>query len=555
MKKIAFCFLIYNEIIYENLWYDFLKNSDKNKYNIYIHYKENKKLKHFEKYKLQLEEIIPTKYADISIVYAQNQLYKKAFTDENNYKFIILSQNCIPIKSFDYIYDFLTKDDSSYFNICNPGDFFSNGKEALKYLSYEKIHKAHKYCILNRTALDIIFKNLNFLNYFEKTYAPDELFYISLLFDKEKVNIINKSTTFTNWSSKGLKNYDNISEKELEDIYSSENLFARKFLNKCKIWNEKGFIYLDNYFNKIKNKINFEAVVIWGHPLHSHTHSYIHNAFARAFDYRCDKWYWLDNNKPFKEYNITLPKKCLYLTEGQVDSNIPLEPESYYILHNCKMEKYKNSIPYNHILGLQVFTKACNPVSKPLNNSEFIRFDGKTLYMPWGTDLHPHEIDKFIDNIVDINTHKTKECHFVGMLLDDPWKLCKETCNENNIDFVNTGGFKNNISVEENILRIQKSIIAPGFQEPWQVDNGYIPCRIFKNISYGKMGITNNPIVNELFNNKLIFDSNVKIATQKGIDFSLTPDTNLIKELMLEIRNKHTYLNRINDILEAFNKL
>ena len=32
-------------------------------------------------------------------------------------------------------------------------------------------------------------------------------------------------------------------------------------------------------------KIN--KIIIWGHPLHSHTHSYIHNGFFIAFkDYR-----------------------------------------------------------------------------------------------------------------------------------------------------------------------------------------------------------------------------------------------------------------------------
>ena len=68
--------------------------------------------------------------------------------------------------------------------------------------------------------------------------------------------------------------------------------------------------------------MDIEAVVIWGHPLHSHTHSYIHHAFQRAFDYLLYKWYWLDDKKPFKEYNITLPDKCLYITEGNVSKNI-----------------------------------------------------------------------------------------------------------------------------------------------------------------------------------------------------------------------------------------
>ena len=52
-KKIALCFLIYDKINHEQIWYDYLKNIDPNKYNIYIHYKINKPLRYFNDYKLQ----------------------------------------------------------------------------------------------------------------------------------------------------------------------------------------------------------------------------------------------------------------------------------------------------------------------------------------------------------------------------------------------------------------------------------------------------------------------------------------------------------------------
>lgn len=303
--------------------------------------------------------------------------------------------------------------------------------------------------------------------------------------------------------------------------------------------------------------MDIEAVVIWGHPLHSHTHSYIHNAFKRAFDYLGYKWYWLDDNKPFHEYNITLPEKCLYITEGQVDKNIPINPNSYYLLHNCNAEKYRKIVPENHILFLQVYLKRIEESTKPLNDNRFIRFDGKTLYMLWGTDLHPHEIDLNIQKLEEIHKLPKSICHFVGMILDNPWKMCKEVCNQNGIQFANVGGFcKNNVEIEENVRRVQEAIIAPAFQEPWQLENGYVPCRIFKNISYGKMGITNNSIVNELFDNKLIYNPDVKIATQQAIDNARRgQDLNLLRELMIEIRDKHTYINRVKDIFDAFSRL
>ena len=128
MKKIAFCFLIYDSINHEDLWYLFFKNVNKDKYNIYIHYKDNKPLKYFEEYKLS--NCIETSYGDISLVLAQNLLLEEAIKDNNNEHFIFISNSCIPLKNFNYIYNFLTKDNYGYYNKMNIGFFIR------KYLEY-----------------------------------------------------------------------------------------------------------------------------------------------------------------------------------------------------------------------------------------------------------------------------------------------------------------------------------------------------------------------------------------------------------------------------------
>ena len=72
------------------------------------------------------------------------------------------------------------------------------------------------------------------------------------------------------------------------------------------------------------------------------------------------------------------------------------------------------------------------------------------------------------------------------------------------------------------------------------------------------MGVTNNPIVNKLFNDKLIYNENIETLLEKSIDYE--KNTNLpekiekIKELMIEVRDKHTYINRCKYILEYIGK-
>lgn len=258
MLKIAFIFLIYSTINHEELWHTFFKNVDKNKYNIYIHYKNDVKLKYFNDYKIA--ETIPTKYADISIVKAQNHMLREGLKDINNTHFIFLSGACIPLKSFNHIYNKLDCK-FSYFHIADKNDCIQDCQDAFKYINIKYLNKASQWCILNRKHAILIINGANFykhvynnntLNYliwFEKSYAPDELCYLTFLariFNNKLENEIiatrykyppEYATTFANWegmnykyvSDKELKNYIHISEKELRHLLCSRCFFGRKF--------------------------------------------------------------------------------------------------------------------------------------------------------------------------------------------------------------------------------------------------------------------------------------------------------------------------------------
>ena len=103
---------------------------------------------------------------------------------------------------------------------------------------------------------------------------------------------------------------------------------------------------------------------------------------------------------------------------------------------------------------------------------------------------------------------------------------------------------------------IQESYFSPTIQSDLQVNDGYIPCRIFKNISYGKMGYTNSKEVYNLFNNKIIYDSNIKKLFHKAIEYEQNDyNINEVRNLMNFVRDKHTYINRINYIFKFFDIL
>ena len=124
-------------------------------------------------------------------------------------------------------------------------------------------------------------------------------------------------------------------------------------------------------------------------------------------------------------------------------------------------------------------------------------------------------------------------------------------CKENNIAWKNFS----KVSMEENIHFTRQSFIAPALQGQWQCDQGYIPCRIFKNISYGQMGITNSPAVYELFNNKIVYNANTYQLFYDALKRSQTMTLEEQFELMDFVRDHHTYLNRIETILTCLDMI
>jgi hypothetical protein len=300
----------------------------------------------------------------------------------------------------------------------------------------------------------------------------------------------------------------------------------------------------------------FERVIIWGHKLHTHTHSYIHYGFYKAFKHLNYDVYWLDEEDIHSECNSNSENNskfnfdnCLFITEGQVDSCIPINNNSIYILHNCNIKKYEN---IERKFNLQVITKS------DLERYEFDKIDITSYYhsdllmICWATDLLPEEIDR---NILKVKTNviKSKDVlNFVGMPLY-PWDEVVKWCSNNGITYNSFGGFNHtNVSSEKNMELVQESILAPAIQEPWQVEHGYIPCRIFKNLSYGKMGLTNNAFVNNfIFEGKLLYNEDIHKLMDMGIEFKKYPaNKKLLLELMENVRDNHTYINRIQSIIK-----
>jgi hypothetical protein len=326
-------------------------------------------------------------------------------------------------------------------------------------------------------------------------------------------------------------------------------------------------------------KIPIRQVVLWGHKLHTHTHSYIHNGFYNAFKSLGYITYWFDDTDNVEGIDFD---NTLFITEHQVNKKIPLNKSSLYLTHYMDVGDYKG-VPRENIIILKVSPRdfsECD-VGKdytylPLSYGTPMEYhaccDGyNCLYMYWATDLLPDEIDRNIERLerlekferleklerpeadAEISMELKDMINFIGQLTT-PWKEFASICRCNGIDFNHYGAAftlnsTRNKSIEENVVLIQESLLAPAIQDKHQIYTGYIPCRIFKNISYGKMGLTNSKQVSDLFHGKVIYEPNISELFARGMEFEKKEDKHLIvKDLMLFVKNNHTYLNRINTI-------
>jgi hypothetical protein len=294
-------------------------------------------------------------------------------------------------------------------------------------------------------------------------------------------------------------------------------------------------------------------IVLFGHKLVPpiHTHSWIHAAFYKTFQHLGYETLWLDNNDDLSKIDFN---HSFFITEGQVDANIPLRDDCFYLIHNCD-GKYKDLFTKNRCMNLQVYTDDVLKYNVPkLSKCIHADYTGKCLYMPWATDLLPHEIDANKPNIpFNKNSNIISWVGSVGggefgnINEIDAFKLA---CQENGIHFEHSSN--NSKSFQDNVQLIKNSYLAPTLVGTWQQKQGYIPCRIFKNISYGQMGLTNSPRVFDLFDEKIIYNHNSHDLFNDAKKYIENMKVEELHTLMDFVKENHTYVNRINTIFDVF---
>jgi len=260
-KKIAFMFLTIGDIHKPHIWKRFFKNN-KNRYSIYIHPKYPKQVTSFFK-KYIINDLVDTRWGDVSLVNATNKLIHTALQNPNNHKLILVSNSCIPIKNFNHIYQLVLQNKKSWFNYYIPNlkqgsrnHYYRIKSLKLPIINYAVIHE--QWMILDRTHAEILDANTYLLKHFNiKKLIPDEMYYLTALhylqpnifkqiqfpLQTRKTYLQHNNITYAKWYNPITKIwqikhpvvFDKMSNYDLKVIKQSNALFARKFSKKSNI--------------------------------------------------------------------------------------------------------------------------------------------------------------------------------------------------------------------------------------------------------------------------------------------------------------------------------
>lgn len=325
----------------------------------------------------------------------------------------------------------------------------------------------------------------------------------------------------------------------------------------------------------------YKKIIVWGAKQDTgHTHAFIHGAIVRAAKAMGIETYWLDNRDNVTEefFNdaIVITEQWLAFQNGY-SNNLPLNKTSCYLVHylgnkgnvegNPGAEMYLGKVgklidfrfTAEHGWGVNgeidknyayTFDKKNYEAFNDVSYYEANSFDYDRFYSIWATDLLPEEMN-FEDRFIRLKPR----AFFCGTIRQDNAPMFEnfvKKCQEHNIPFLYNTPFQNPLSTEDVRKAVVESLLPLDCRPANHLANGYIACRTIKNVSYGALGMTNSKSIYDFFEGEIAYAADSGDLFDVAMEMQNDPKTkDLILNQMKRIKDQHTYINRVKDIIKA----
>jgi len=348
--------------------------------------------------------------------------------------------------------------------------------------------------------------------------------------------------------------------------------------------------------------LGVKGVVIYGLLSNNHSHHYIHKSFHKAFQSIIEEEpdlevHWCDDTPNVLNENRNM-LFLSYAIPGYCDRFIPLNNSNFYLVHGTSSEnalrymtcfdktlffdEYRGDpnsqarMAHNYVANALISSaqvsvtafQRCNP--DPRAFYEHVNASTRTVVTTWATDLLPHEIESATPELKPLMEVRraSKSVVFVGSVWHrnlEAMHTLVDACCKLGLTLEIYGGFiddgfrerhagsaiveKRDVSDEESRWLISRAHLAPTVQGEGQIGY-YVPCRLFKNLSYGAAALSNNRLLAELLDTGCLVETDMQKLIELGSQSARNFDIDHLEHAMMEVARKHTYLSRINFLLQ-----
>jgi hypothetical protein len=295
----------------------------------------------------------------------------------------------------------------------------------------------------------------------------------------------------------------------------------------------------------------FSHFVIWGlrtDPIN--TQSHVHRHFYTTLKKLGLGVTWCDDKQ---ENHVLLRPDCLVISYNGASKNLPYRNDVYYALLNNDVPISKGENCKDFIC-MRVFGTVPIPEGSVYwGGTRAFNKEAHMLWQPWATDLLPAEFPP------PVFPATSNTIYWVGSI----WNDWNNHGNTNNIDrlkkvlarkglvFTHCKG----VSDEQNVTYVRESRIAPAIGGDIQVLRSMMPCRVWKNISYGQMCVTNLPKAKEVFGDTCICNTDIDELIEAALAVGPAQYEELTRFQQEIVAKRYTYLNVLHAIGRAFAEL
>ncbi len=293
----------------------------------------------------------------------------------------------------------------------------------------------------------------------------------------------------------------------------------------------------------------FNKVVVWGLKTSEHTHSHIHRHFFETLGKVAARAVFVDDRTDNAD---VIGRNDLVIAVDVAISHLPVRNDAYYCLHNCSEEIHRRLAPARNI-RLATYANCAEQAGERWDEVTFFDSATRTLYQPWATDLLARE---FKEPVLD---RSGRIVFWVGSIWNDALgrgnvneiQMLRDVLEARGIRFVHLRGISDSL----NVRYVRNSLIAPAIVGKWQMENNYLPCRMWKNISYGQLGISNVAKFAGIFEDCTVEGESI----EELIDNALSLPSGTYRDMTYRqqeiVKERHTYVNRLLNIIRAFESI